>query len=354
MWGFGVEKRILQSIINITEYRDVDSLEYGLIVTIAELLPLNAVSLYKLIGDTPDNGIEEIVYFSIGKDRETLDRYKQDNATNPFNDNQFLNKCFLEKKEISFLNSHNNQMHMIVPLICDEKIMSAIEMISNEDLKKFKELINGVKRIYENYLYILNKSERDKLTGLLNRHSFDTKFNRLIQIQRNKKLLENKNQTDHERRQQTNDSSAWLAVIDIDHFKKINDRFGHICGDEVLLILSQKMKAFFRNSDLLFRFGGEEFVVILEPTSPEMAKQTLEKFCKKIANSHFPLIGNITISGGYVKVTDSNYSVTLIEHADQALYYAKKNGRNCMHCYESLVERGKLPKFIEKGEVELF
>lgn len=349
-----MEKRILQSIINITEYRDMDSLEYGLIVTIAELLPLNTVSMYKLIDDTPENGIEKIVYLSIGKDRETLERCKQNNVINLFDDNQFLNKCFLEKKEVSYRNSQNNQMHMIVPLICDEKIMSAIEMVSNEDLKKYKELINGIKRIYENYLYILNKSERDKLTGLLNRHSFDTKFNRLIQIQENKKQLENKNRTDHERRLQTNGSSAWLAVIDIDHFKKINDRFGHICGDEVLLILSQKMKAFFRNSDLLFRFGGEEFLVILEPTSPEMAKQTLEKFCKKIASSHFPLVGNITISGGYVGVTDSNYSVTLIERADQALYYAKKNGRNCIHSYESLVKQGKLSKPIENGEVELF
>lgn len=114
------------------------------------------------------------------------------------------------------------------------------------------------------------------------------------------------------------------------------------------------MKAFFRNSDLLFRFGGEEFVIILEPTSPEMAKQTLEQFCKKIADSNFPLIENITISGGYVKVTDLNYPVTFIEHADQALYFAKKNGRNCMHSYELLVEQGKLPNPIEKGEIELF
>lgn len=349
-----MEKRILQSIINITEHRDVDSLEYGLIVTIAELLPLNAVSLYKLIGDAPEDGIEEIVYLSIGKNGEMLERCKQDNAINLFNDNHFLNKCFLEKKEILYRNSQNDQMHMIIPLICDEKIMSAIEMSSREDLKKFKELINGIKRIYENYLYILNKSERDKLTGLLNRHSFDTKFSRLIQVQQNKKLLENKNRIDHERRQQIKDSSAWLAVIDIDHFKKINDKFGHICGDEVLLILSQKMKAFFRNSDLLFRFGGEEFVIILEPTSPEMAKQTLEQFCKKIADSNFPLIENITISGGYVKVTDLNYPVTFIEHADQALYFVKKNGRNCMHSYELLVEQGKLPNPIEKGEIELF
>lgn len=62
-------------------------------------------------------------------------------------------------------------------------------------------------------------------------------------------------------RKQSNDSFAWLAIFDIDYFKRVNDQYGHVCGDEVLLNLPQKMKSFFRSSDLLFRFGGEEFVL---------------------------------------------------------------------------------------------
>ncbi|MBP6367323.1 MAG: GGDEF domain-containing protein [Nitrosomonas sp.] len=348
-----MEKRILQSVINMTEQRDVDSLEYGVVVTLAELLPLNSISLYKLVGDKPEDGIEEVICLFAGENGEIQARYKQNNEVNIVKENQYLYSCLLDRKEVLYKNG-NGQTHMISPLICDKKIIGAIEIASNKDLKKFKELINGITRIYENYLYILNKSERDKLTGLLNRHSFDTKFSRLLQIQKDEKQSDSKSQVTNERRQQATDSHAWLAIIDIDHFKNVNDKFGHVCGDEVLLMLSQRMKAFFRSSDLLFRFGGEEFVIILEPIPHEMAERTLERFRNKVADSNFPLIEKITISGGYIKITDLHYPVTLIERADQALYYAKKNGRNCMYSYESLVERGELSVQIESGKIDLF
>lgn len=278
MWNLSVEKNILQSVINITEQRDIDSLEYGLVVTLTELLPLNSISLYKMVGDKPKDGIEEVICLSVGENGEIQTRYKQNNEVKIVKEDQYLYSCLLDREEVLYKNG-NSQIHMISPLICDEKIIGAIEMASNEDLKKFKELINGIKRIYENYLYILNKSERDKLTGLLNRHSFDTKVSRLLQIQKDGEQSDSKSQVTNERRQQATDSYAWLAIIDIDHFKNINDKFGHVCGDEVLLMLSQRMKAFFRSSDLIFRFGGEEFVIILEPIPLEMAEHTLVSNC---------------------------------------------------------------------------
>ncbi len=86
----------------------------------------------------------------------------------------------------------------------------------------------------------------------------------------------------------------------------------------------------------------------------EMAEHMLEKFRNKVVNSNFPLIEKITISGGYVRIYDLDYSVNYIDHADQALYYAKKNGRNCIYNYEILVEKGELLPPFKNGEVELF
>ena len=129
---------------------------------------------------------------------------------------------------------------------------------------------------------------------------------------------------------------------------------GHDGGDAALKHVCQVVQSSLRKMDSLGRFGGEEFVIILEPIPHEMAERTLERFRNKVADSDFPLIEKITISGGYVKVTDLHYPVTFIEHADQALYYAKKNGRNCMYSYESLVERGELSVQIESGKIDLF
>lgn len=349
-----MNKRILHSVINITGQRDVDSLDYGLVHTFTELLPLRAVSLYKLIGENPEDGIEKAIYAFFSINGEIQIRWKQSNEMNIIKDNQNLNKCLFNKLPLSYKTSLEGNTHLIIPLICEEKVIGAIEVEATKDLKNFKELINSITRIYENYYYILNISERDKLTGLLNRRCFETKFNRLLQLQHNEKHLNSLNQIENERRELSNDSYAWLVMIDIDYFKKINDTFGHVCGDEVLLKFSQIMKAFFRNSDLLFRFGGEEFIIILEPIPREMAEHMLEIFRNKVANSNFPLIEKITISGGYVRIYDLDYSVNYIDHADQALYYAKNKGRNCIYNYELLVEKGELLSQFKNGEVEIF
>ena len=114
------------------------------------------------------------------------------------------------------------------------------------------------------------------------------------------------------------------------------------------------MKSFFRSSDLLFRFGGEEFVVILEPIPHEMAHRTLEIFRGEIEKSVFPLAKKITISGGYIKITDADHPMAYIERADQALYYAMSHGCNNVCNYELLVSSGELPQPKELGTVDLF
>ena len=122
----------------------------------------------------------------------------------------------------------------------------------------------------------------------------------------------------------------------------------------MILTLSQKMRECFRNSDLLFRFGGEEFVVILESISAPMAQTTLDKFRELIANLQFPQIGQVTISIGYSLVTESDYPAQVLEQADQALYYAKEYGRNQVHEFATLVEDGKISETHASGSIELF
>lgn len=144
-------------------------------------------------------------------------------------------------------------------------------------------------------------------------------------------------------------------MLDIDHFKKVNDNFGHVYGDEVLLVFSQKMREVFRKEDILFRFGGEEFVVILEPCSLNNAKIALERYRKVIAEHEFPQVGRVTVSIGFSKIPHEDYPLDVLNQADKALYYVKNAGRNQALNYEELVEQGKIKhKEYSSGEIELF
>src|SRR3546814_19890916 len=82
----------------------------------------------------------------------------------------------------------------------------------------------------------------------------------------------------------------WLAVADIDHFKRINDTLGHLYGDEVLLLLAQVMKRSFRHDDLLFRFGGEEFVIVISAPDRGSANIAFDKFRRNVETFTFPQV----------------------------------------------------------------
>ena len=88
----------------------------------------------------------------------------------------------------------------------------------------------------------------------------------------------------------------WLAMVDIDHFKQVNDNFGHLIGDEVLLLVAQLLKGSFRAHDRVYRFGGEEFIVVLRCDNHEAAAAALERFRLRMEANDFPQAGRITAS----------------------------------------------------------
>jgi diguanylate cyclase (GGDEF)-like protein len=152
----------------------------------------------------------------------------------------------------------------------------------------------------------------------------------------------------HQRRA-INFTPTVFVMLDIDYFKAINDSKGHLFGDEVLLLLAQQMVDSFRENDLLFRYGGEEFAMVLMDVEPEQAQQTLDRFREKVASYAFPSVGRVTISVGYT-LFDKRLTVDeLIGQADTALYYCKNTTRNAVHSYQELVAKGltrglKIPK----------
>jgi len=124
-----------------------------------------------------------------------------------------------------------------------------------------------------------------------------------------------------------------LLLADLDHFKVVNDSHGHLVGDQVLKEVAARIRAALRQFDVVGRFGGEEFVILLENTSQHTAQQIAERIRQRIAAEPIRVAGQnlqLTISQGLTVRRDGDDAHTLLQHADAAMYEAKQRGRNCV------------------------
>jgi len=150
----------------------------------------------------------------------------------------------------------------------------------------------------------------DQLTQLYNRHKLEESF--MIEISRVKRYKD----------------SLSMILLDIDHFKSVNDKYGHDIGDETLKSISQILTKSVRITDIVGRWGGEEFILIVPNTNLEQTKLLAEKIRKVVEVYSFKEIGHITVSLGISTFFIDDTKESLVKRADEALYRAKKNGRN--------------------------
>lgn len=157
------------------------------------------------------------------------------------------------------------------------------------------------------------RAETDPLTGLLNRFSMQERLNAEL----NRAVRSNQPLT--------------LMIFDIDHFKRVNDKFGHQIGDQVIRAVAQVTQATVRNYDLAFRIGGEEFLLCLPGVDEAMARTKAELLRQQIEQRAILTDQPVTVSIGFVVATKAQNLDALIKQADDALYQAKRNGRNQVH-----------------------
>jgi diguanylate cyclase (GGDEF)-like protein len=208
-------------------------------------------------------------------------------------------------------------------------------------------MIDGMLQIYRNFCLLLQESQTDSLTGLANRKTFDECFSRVYELQ---PFDSGECPVEVDQRKPQNLSTYWIAMIDIDHFKSVNDRFGHLYGDEVLILLAHLLKNALRNDDLVFRFGGEEFVLMIRCQGREEAAGLLERLRKSVEKQVIPQVGQVTISMGATEMVRNTFAGTLLDYADKALYYSKQNGRNRLTFFEDMVSGGLATREVAPSE----
>ena len=184
--------------------------------------------------------------------------------------------------------------------------------ISFIDEKKKYFLINltDITKMGEEKIVIEQKAYRDGLTNIYNRHKFDELFARELERVKRYKF------------------SMSLAILDIDHFKLFNDNYGHLIGDEVLIVLANNLGNKLRKTDVFARWGGEEFIILFIETNLEDAVISSNNIRKNIEKLEHKIAGKISVSLGVTQYQENDTLESLFKRCDEALYLAKENGRN--------------------------
>ncbi|DAB30441.1 MAG TPA: GGDEF domain-containing protein [Sulfurimonas sp. UBA12504] len=232
----------------------------------------------------------------------------------------------LAAKSISSYQNTNVQFEQIVQLHeqtvneCSELInipdltkhFNSIQIHMNDEVQKANsiilQLVEQVKKLEET-------SNLDSLTKVYNRRALSSYLSEIC-------IRKNINYEIH------------LLILDVDDFKVINDTFGHIAGDKILIFIANILKKTLRDGDKVFRYGGEEFVIVLNRINDEYCKNITSRILELIRKNKLIYKGqsiNVTMSIGATKYIESDNEDTLMGRADKALYRAKNSGKNQMH-----------------------
>lgn len=331
---------LLQELFNIavrlSEQRDVVSLQNELKSILETVMPGAKIQLYQLF---TSEGEKEIIDY-----RKTeilvIEQTDKLEAPTPINEFKGFERCIQAGAIIE--NKSSDQMECIYPITGLRGVTQILKFRYAEKDESVRESIINILTVYRNLLISLNAMELDGLTRLLNRQV----FNRVM------KNFSNQHQSPPE---SVANNSSYLAMIDIDRFKEVNDNHGHLIGDEILIHFSKLIKSSFRFTDYFFRYGGEEFAVIVVDIERTGANQIFENFLLRIRDYAFPVIGKLTATIGFTEIKPNDVAISTVENADRALYFGKSTGRNRVCFYNKLLQEGLMQSTeYETGKIEIF
>lgn len=317
---------VLTNLIALTSERDVFQLELLLAQSLHDLIrPLTGESRNPVVIYRPIN-VDKRQFNSVMIDpNEEAEQINEELK-------ETLAQCFISGDFSSYESEQTGHLNLYPLKNVQNRTVAVIAVRAQINDTQLHDTISMLLQIHQNFAGLITDNEHDTLTGLLNRKTFEGKLGKVLeQMLKSAKRKDDKAHTKY-----------FLALFDIDHFKRVNDTYGHLVGDDVLKQMARMMRESFREKDLLFRYGGEEFLGVFECASAKDIRQLLERFMMKVSKAEFPKVGHITVSIGYSEVFSYDESAHVVSRADQALYYAKNHGRNMTCNFEQLIADGAL------------
>ena len=372
--------QVVDQLAELTAHRDRDVVDTTLATALRDLLQAEQVAIHRCVGEETDRR-----WLTRARLRRHDVAATADGLWTEFADLPALaaHPARLQALRQQAPVALPGAPHLTVfPLTTDREVVGVLELQTTAALDAgAHRLVASILRIYRNFQALLDYSERDTLTGLLNRKTFDEAFYKLTVSAGGAAdgSASDKPASDEPASDDTSggDTPAqpspalglaaeadrrslpavlphYIGVIDIDHFKLVNDNYGHLIGDEVLLLLSRLMRSVFRFHDRLYRFGGEEFVVLMRCAGDVEAGIAHERLRAAVKAYAFPQVGSISVSVGYTRLKFGDTPSSAFERADRAVYWSKSHGRNQVFNHAALVASGDLVDDSIVGDVELF
>jgi len=240
------------------------------------------------------NAYKEIAHHSLSSYRDTNSKFEE------------LSR--LHKTAVNECRNHDG-------LIDIPSITTKFDEIQQHMMKEVSRANEVIKRLTQQVKDLEESSKLDSLTKVFNRKALDSYL----------EAVTAKGKLRHE---------LHLLILDIDDFKYINDKYGHIVGDKVLIFLANILRKTLRDGDKIFRYGGEEFIIILNRIDADKCQEIAKRVVKIIGSNNLLYKGdtiNITVSIGATTYHEGDTPDTLISRADKALYKSKHNGKNQMN-----------------------
>jgi diguanylate cyclase (GGDEF)-like protein len=340
---------LVDHLAELTGFRDRELLDVTLVGALRDLLRPRVVAIYRSVGEPGQERWLTRAQLAEGDLAASADPSWIDFDSLPRRDAHPQRLQAFVSQSIVLVPGTPHRAFF--PVATDREQLGVMEVESEAPLdERDQRMVMSILRIYRNFQGLLDYSERDTLTGLLNRKTFDESFLKIV----SESVPTVVGEASGDRRQSAGRCPHWLGVIDIDHFKRVNDSYGHLIGDEVLLLMSRLMRSSFRFDDRLYRFGGEEFVVLMRCVDGGAAALAFERLRHNVERHLFPQVGHITVSVGFTELKPGDTPSGAFERADKAVYFAKGNGRNQVRHHADLVSAGHLADDAKIGDVELF
>jgi len=355
---------LTEHIIKLTDHRDRELLELTLSKALIDLLRIDRVVIARVLSEEGVKRWLEVASLDVRGGGKVVDPLRVDfDSLRELADEKDRLRCLQTRSLVEYAWAGEEGPRIsFIPLFADSASddEGVIEVHSGAALNQGQvQVIEDMVHVFRNMYRLLAYSDRDALTGLLNRKSLDDTFYSAVLeemdhgLEGQTAVLEASVLPVAERRHRV-PPNYWLGTVDVDHFGVISDKSGHLIAEEVLLLVARIMNNTFRTYDRIYRLGGEQFAVLMHCPDEALVLAAFERFRANMEKFNFPQVGRATACAGFTRVTAEDSPSTTLERAERAVDYAQRNGRNQVHSYDDLVRKGLFGDAVKVGAVDLF